>query len=156
MGSISLPALLRNWVSLAGLVLMASSIFAFVLLFFLDTIAYSSNPYVGILTFLVAPMFFFAGLALILFGAWRWRRKMAKANGGAAALRINIDFARARDRRALAFFVPASTGFLLITAMGSYHTYHFTESVEFCGESCHTVIKPELTTYLHNSTDSVK
>jgi hypothetical protein len=34
--------------------------------------------------------------------------------------------------------------------MGSYHTYHFTESVEFCGEACHTVMKPELTSYLHS------
>jgi nitrate/TMAO reductase-like tetraheme cytochrome c subunit len=105
---------------------------------------------VGILTFLVAPAFFFAGAVLILLGAWRWRRKMAKANGGAAALRINVDFSRARDRKRLAFFVPASAGFLLITAIGSYHTYHFTESVEFCGQSCHTVMKPELTTYLHS------
>ena len=111
---------------------------------------HSSNPYVGILTFLVAPAFFFAGLMVLLFGAWRWRRKLAKANGSAGALRINIDLSRAHDRRVLAFFVPASAGFLLLTAMGSYHTYHFTESVQFCGESCHTVMKPELTTYLHS------
>ena len=51
------PSVFRNWVSFAGLVLMASSIFAFLLLFFLDAVVYSSNPYVGILTFLVAPMF---------------------------------------------------------------------------------------------------
>jgi len=145
-----LPSLFHNWLSLAGLVLMASSIFAFVLLFFLDAIAHSSNPYVGILTFLVAPAFFFAGTALLLFGAWRWRRKMIKANGGASALRINIDLSRAHDRKLLAFFIPASAGFLLITAIGSYHTYHFTESVQFCGESCHTVMKPELISYLHS------
>ncbi len=149
-GPARLPSLFRNWVSLAGMVLMASSIFAFLLLFFLDTMAYSSNPYVGILTFFVAPAFFFAGLIVFLFGAWRWRRKMAKANGGAGALRINIDFSRPHDRRVLAFFVPASAGFLLLTAMGSYHTYHFTESVQFCGESCHTVMKPELISYLHS------
>ncbi|MGD1084355.1 MAG: NapC/NirT family cytochrome c [Verrucomicrobiota bacterium] len=149
-GSSSLLSLFRNWVSLAGLVLMASSVFAFVLLFFLDTIAHTSNPYVGILTFLVAPAFFFAGLMLILFWAWRWRRKMAKANGGAAGLRIDVDFSRARDRKLLSFFIPASVGFLLITAIVSYHTYQFTESVQFCGESCHTVMKPELTTYLHS------
>jgi len=142
-------SLFRNWISLAGLVLMASSIFAFVLLFFLDMMAYASNPYVGILTFLVAPAFFFAGLLLLLFGAWRWRRKRAKA-GAPGALRINIDLSRARDRRALALFVSASVCFLLLTAMGSYNTYHFTESVEFCGESCHTVMKPELTSYLHS------
>jgi len=143
-------ALLHNWVSLAGMVLMASSIFAFILLFFLDMLAFSSNPYVGILTFLVAPAFFFAGLILLLFGVWRWRRKMAKANGGAGSLKINIDFSRVRDRKLMAFFIPASACFLLITAMGSYHTYHFTESVQFCGESCHTVMQPELVSYLHS------
>jgi nitrate/TMAO reductase-like tetraheme cytochrome c subunit len=149
-GSVRPPSLFRNWLSMAGLVLMASSIFAFVLLFFLDMMAYASNPYVGILTFLVAPAFFFAGLALFLFGAWRARRKKARAGGAPDALRINIDLSRGRDRRVLALFLPASACFLLLTAMGSYHTYHFTESVEFCGETCHTVMKPELTSYQHS------
>jgi nitrate/TMAO reductase-like tetraheme cytochrome c subunit len=144
------PSIFRNWVSLAGLVLMASSIFAFLLLFFLDAVVYSANPYVGILTFLVAPMFLAAGLVIFLFGAWRWRRRLVKEGGRAHALHIDVDLSRPHDRRLLAFFIPASAGFLLLTAMGSYHTYHFTESVEFCGEACHTVMKPELTTYLHS------
>jgi len=122
-GSTGPLSLFRNWVSLAGLVLMASSIFAFLLLFFLDTLAYASNPYVGILTFLVAPAFFFAGLMILLFGAWRWRRRLAKIGGGAGPLRINVDLSRPHDRRVLAFFIPASVGFLLLTAMGSYHTF---------------------------------
>jgi nitrate/TMAO reductase-like tetraheme cytochrome c subunit len=149
-GSARLPSLFRNWVSLAGLVLMASSIFAFLLLFFLDAVVYSSNPYVGILTFLVAPAFMAAGIAIFFFGAWRWRRRQAKANGSAPSLNINVDLSRPHDRRLLAFFVPASVGFLLLTAMGSYHTYHFTESVEFCGEACHTVMQPELVSYRHS------
>ena len=148
-GPARLPPIIRNWISLAGLVLMASSIFAFILLFFLDTMAFASNPYVGILTFLVAPAFFFAGLLVLLFGSWRWRRARAKA-GVLGALRINIDLSRAHHRRVLAVFVPASACFLLLTAIGSYHTYHFTESVEFCGEACHTPMKPELTSYLHS------
>src|ERR1035441_6658963 len=122
-GSVRPTSLFRNWVSLAGLVLMASSVFAFLLLFFLDAVIYSSNPYVGILTFLVAPMFLVAGFVIFLFGAWRWRRRLAKANGSAPSLSINVDLSRAHDRRKLAFFVPASVGFLLLTAMGSYHTY---------------------------------
>jgi len=149
-GSVRPPSLFRNWVSLAGLVLMASSVFAFLLLFFLDAVVYSSNPYVGILTFLVAPAFLVAGIVIFLFGAWRWRRRLAKTNGSAPSLYINVDLSRAHDRRVLAFFIPASAGFLLLTAMGSYHTYHFTESVEFCGEACHTVMKPELTSYRHS------
>ena len=39
--------------------------------------------------------------------------------------------------------------FLLISALGSYQTYHFTESVNFCGQACHGVMKPEYVTYLH-------
>ena len=129
---------------------MASSVFAFLLLFFLDAVVYASNPYVGILTFLVAPAFLVAGFVIFIFGAWRWRRHLIKANGTAPSLNINVDLSRAHDRRVLAFFVPASAGFLLLTAMGSYHTYHFTESVEFCGEACHGVMKPEFTSYLHS------
>ena len=121
------PSLFRNWVSLAGLVLMASSIFAFLLLFFLDAIVFQSNPYVGILTFLVAPAFLVAGLVIFLFGAWRWRRRLAKASGSAPALSINVDLSRPHDRRLLAFFIPASVGFLVLTAMGSLHTYNLTE-----------------------------
>lgn len=143
-------AIIRNWVSLSGLVLMASSIFAFLLLLFFDAIAHTSNPYIGILTFLVAPAFLFGGLVLFIFGAWRWRRILAQTNGQATALHIDIDFSRPHDRRLLTFFIPATAGFLLMTAMGSYHTYEFTESVQFCGESCHTVMQPELTTYLHS------
>ena len=39
--------------------------------------------------------------------------------------------------------------FLLISALGSYQTYHFTESVNFCGQACHGVMKPEYVTYLN-------
>jgi hypothetical protein len=37
--------------------------------------------------------------------------------------------------------------FLMLSALGSYRTYHFTESVQFCGMTCHEVMKPEHTTY---------
>jgi len=129
---------------------MASSIFAFLLLLFFDAIAHSGNPYIGILTFLVAPAFFFAGAMLIIFGAWRWHRAKAKQKGEMHPLRIDIDLSRVQDRRLLTFFVPAAAGFLLITAMGSYHTFEYTESVNFCGETCHTVMQPEFITYTHS------
>ena len=75
------PSIFRNWVSMAGAVLMAASAFAFVLLFFMDAFAHVSNPYVGILTYLVSPAFFLGGLVLFLLGAWWRRRKLAKGKG---------------------------------------------------------------------------
>jgi nitrate/TMAO reductase-like tetraheme cytochrome c subunit len=37
--------------------------------------------------------------------------------------------------------------FLLLTAMASYQSYHFTDSTTFCGKACHTVMKPEMVAY---------
>lgn len=140
-------SLLRNWISLAGLVTMAASLFAFFLLFAIDLFEKSANPYVGILTYLVAPAFLVLGLCLTVLGMVWERRQLAKATGTVPAMVINLS--RPRDRRTLGIFVGASTLFLLLTALGSYQTYHFTESTVFCGEACHTVMKPELVTYKH-------
>jgi nitrate/TMAO reductase-like tetraheme cytochrome c subunit len=136
---------IRNWVSLAGLVLMLASLFAFLLLFLIDTIAGSSNPYIGILTYLVAPSFTTIGLALTFIGIILQRRRLLKTHG--KPIGLIIDFSRPRHQRLLALFGAASVTFLFITAVGSYHSYQFTESVTFCGQACHTVMEPEMVTY---------
>ena len=136
----------RNWLALSGLVLTVASTFSFLLLFVLDSFAHFSNPYIGILTYMVAPGFGVTGVCLMAFGIWRWRRRRAKVG---AQLAVRIDLSRVRDRRVLGMFIGCSVVFLLISAIGSYQTYHYTESVQFCGEACHGVMKPELTTY-HN------
>jgi nitrate/TMAO reductase-like tetraheme cytochrome c subunit len=60
-----------------------------------------------------------------------------------------VDLSRPRDRKRMAVFILGSLIFLLLSAIGSYHTYHFSESTQFCGQVCHTVMKPELVTYQH-------
>jgi nitrate/TMAO reductase-like tetraheme cytochrome c subunit len=137
----------RNWLSLTGLVVVVGSIFSFFLLLLLDTLAHYSNPYVGILTYLVAPGFLVIGLTLGLLGALLRRRQVVKTSGPLPPIRI--DLTRPRDRRLLGFFLVGSVIFLMISALGSYQTYHFTESVSFCGEACHGVMKPEHVTYLN-------
>ena len=49
----------------------------------------------------------------------------------------------------LVTFIAGSVAFLLLSAIGSYNAFNFTESVTFCGETCHKVMKPELTTHDH-------
>jgi nitrate/TMAO reductase-like tetraheme cytochrome c subunit len=141
------PSLLRNWLSLTGLVIVIGSLFSFFLLFLLDAMATFSNPYVGILTYIVTPAFTMMGLVLTIIGALRERRQLHGARG--LMPMVVIDLTRPRDRRVLGFFIGGSLIFLLLSAMGSYHTYHFTESVQFCGQTCHTVMQPELVTYQH-------
>ena len=138
----------RNWLSLTGLVVVVGSLFSFFLLLLLDALAHFANPYVGILTYLVAPAFLVMGLLLALLGAFLRHRRILKTSGPLPPLRI--DLTRPRDRRLLGFFLAGSVLFLLISALGSYQTYHFTESVQFCGQACHGVMKPEYITYLHS------
>lgn len=137
----------HNWISLAGVVLAASSLFAFLLLFALDLMRRDSgNPYLGILCYVVAPGFLFLGAAVFLFGAWHQRRRLARTQE-AHPPRLTIDLSRPRDRRVLLWFSFGTVSFLLLTAVGSYQTYVYTESNQFCGEVCHTVMGPEYTAY---------
>lgn len=137
----------RNWLSLAGIMLAMGSLFCFVLLFFLDSLSHFANPYIGVLTYLVTPSFLFIGVAMSVVGIL-WRRRRVKKTHGVVP-QFQIDLGRQRDRRFLGVFLGASAVFLLVSALLSYQTYHYTESVQFCGQACHTVMKPELVTYSH-------
>src|SRR5438270_2287236 len=133
----------RNWTSWIGLLLAASAVFAFLFLFAVDLLATRPNPYVGILAYLVAPGFFFLGCFLAVVGALLQRRRERSALHLDREIHIRIDLSRPRDRRILALFAAGSITFLFVTALGSYETYHYTESVQFCGQACHVPMKPE-------------
>lgn len=137
----------QNWVSLTGLITVAASLFAFVFLSIVDLVA-GTNPYVGILTYLVTPMFSTLGVCLIVLG-FLLRRRQVRA-GSAAPTRLAIDLGRTRDRKLLGWFAGGSAVFLLVSALGSYQSYHFTESTTFCGQACHTIMEPEFVTYQHS------
>jgi nitrate/TMAO reductase-like tetraheme cytochrome c subunit len=131
------------------MVLAAGALFAFLLLLAIDQFAGHRNPYVGILAYVVSPLFFILGIFLTFLGAlirWRTRRRAVQA---AEPLAIKIDLSRPRDRRILAIFAACSVGFLFVTALGSYQTYQYTESVHFCGQTCHLPMEPEFVASQH-------
>jgi nitrate/TMAO reductase-like tetraheme cytochrome c subunit len=143
--------LLRNWLSWAGLVLGASALFAFLLLLVIDQVAGHRNPYVGILAYVAAPLFFISGSALALFGALlQWRRER-HALVREEPLAIKIDLSRPRDRKILFIFAAAGVVMLFVTAVGSYETYQLTESVQFCGKACHLPMEPEYVASQHSA-----
>ena len=141
----------HNWVSWAGFVLAGSALFAFLLLFAIDFLAGDRNPYIGILAYLVAPAFFGIGVLLMGVGAWLHRRAERRAVRHAKPHVFKIDFSQRRDRRILAFFALGSVGFLFLTALGSYETYHYMETVEFCGKRCHVPMEPQFVAAQHTA-----
>ena len=143
---------IRNWLSFSGGVLAISSFFAFLFLFTIDLFAHNGNPYMGILAYVIAPTFLFLGLGMIGAGIW-WQRRQQRRTGVTVGPvgRLSVDLSRPADRKKLRLFVVASVIFLLCTAIGSYQSYHVSESVEFCGQACHTPMKPEFTAYQFSS-----
>ena len=140
----------RNWLSLAGLVILVGSLFAFALLLVMDLITPHSNPYLGILIYVVAPGFFILGAFFMVLGALVDRSHLKKKSPTALPHVLHIDLSRPRDRRILGAFIVGAVLFLLLTAIGSNRTYHYSESNRFCGETYHTPMKPEYTAYLHS------
>jgi hypothetical protein len=141
----SVQLLWRNWISWAGMVLSGAAIFAFLFLFVIDQLG-TGNAYVGILTWVVAPGFFFSGLALFLFGGW-WENRHRRNRPAGSLPRVTIDLSNAPTRWRLLYFSVGAGAFLMLTAIGSYETYHVTETGAFCGLVCHTTMEPEYVTY---------
>jgi hypothetical protein len=137
----------NNWISATGAVGALSALFAFFLLFALDATAAESSPYLGILTFIIAPFFLILGLCLMFLGWLVDRWYLSKLGERSSFLQFSLDFSRPRERKKFVIFIAGGTGFLFLSALGSYKTYHFTESNTFCGEICHTIMEPEYVTY---------
>jgi hypothetical protein len=141
------PGLFQNWLSLLGFIVAAGSFFAVICLISIDFFSRFSNPYMGILTYFVAPIFLFIGILLVVAGIVLERRRLRQRKDMFAGLFPIIDLNRPLHRKVLGSFVGFASVFFLVTAILSYRSYHFTESVQFCGQTCHTVMKPEFTAY---------
>lgn len=136
----------NNWISAIGAVIAVGSLFSFALLTWMDLTGSNKNPYLGIFTYLVAPGFLIAGLAMIFFGAWAQRRWLEK-HGETMPDKWRLNFSDPVARRRLIMFGVAGVGFLLLSAFGSYQTFHYAESNQFCGQVCHQAMNPEFQTY---------
>ena len=136
----------NNWISAIGAILAVGALFSFALLVWIDFTQGDKNPYLGIFTYIVAPGFLITGLALVLLGAWAQRR-WAQKHAATQPDRWRLSFSDRRQRRRLVFLGIGAVSFLLLSAFGSYQTYHYSESVQFCGQVCHSAMNPEFVTY---------
>lgn len=69
--------LIRSPISVAGMVLTTISAVLFLVVWLADLFGLHTNPYIGIVFFLILPALFLIGLGLIPLGAWRERRRRA-------------------------------------------------------------------------------
>ncbi len=142
-----LRMLLQNPISQAGTALALVSLGNIFLFSLITFIAARPKPYVGILAFMISPAFLICGFALMAVGAWRERRRRASQKEGEVLLYPRIDLNDPGQRSAVMSFGAFVLVFLMLSGAGSYKAYEFTDSVQFCGQTCHTVMHPEFTAY---------
>ncbi len=140
------PTALANPISYIGALMAIVSFVILVTLILTHIYLAPANPYVGVVTYLVFPIFLVIGLLLIPIGMI-WDRVRLKRRGEITTALPVIDFNLTRHRNAFLTFVVGTTLFVTISAIVSYHAYEFTESTTFCGKLCHQVMKPEYTAY---------
>ena len=146
---LKLPESSKNWISLIGATISAVAMLMIVFLLTVSLAFNQGGSYLGLIIYIVLPAFLIAGLILIPIGMIR-KRKQLNAQG----IKENIsrplpfvDLNLPEHRNATFIFIIGTAIFLFISAIGSYETFHYTESVSFCGETCHTVMIPEFTAY---------
>lgn len=137
----------QNRLSQAGVVVTTATGISMVFLWVIELLRGGhGHPYSGIILFLILPGLFVAGLLLIPAGYFlqRWRDKKA---GRAVEPPPPVDFGSPKVRRVATFVVAATLLNATIVGFASYKGLEVMDSVEFCGEACHTVMAPELAAY---------
>ena len=141
------PGLIQNYVSFVGGVIMFTALACIILLFVIDLTQENENPYFGIVTYVLLPSVLIFGILVVIIGMIRERRRRRLSPESELSRYPKIDFNDARQRRIASILLIGSFLFVSMSAFGSYKAFHYTESVEFCGQTCHTVMKPEFTAF---------
>ena len=149
-----LSSITHNGISLIGTALAIASLVLIVSLFVMEQLGFEGGPYIGILTYLILPVLFVTGLVLIPVGAVLYRRSLRRMPGGEGTPLLPVfDLNNTKTRRWMMIFLGATMLNIVIIAGATYKGVEVMESVEFCGQACHSVMEPEYTAY-HRSSHS--
>jgi hypothetical protein len=136
----------NNWISQTGVVAVTSATVLWVLMLPSTLRGNVSNPYFGIVLYLVLPAVFIGGLLTIPLGIWL-RRRRERATGTTPSIFPPLTFRNPGLRRLVLFVVLTSFVNVVIAGQLTYSAVSYMDSVSFCGQTCHTVMQPEFTAY---------
>lgn len=146
-----MPKSFYSWTTAIGAALASVSLFLIVFLFILSWLLGEGGGYSGLFIFMVLPGFLIIGLLMIPIGIYRKLKREKRDKVKRKYKYPVVDFNQPNQRKIVFIFSFSTVVFLLLTAVGGYEAFHLTESNEFCGKLCHSVMEPEYVAYQHSS-----
>jgi len=140
---------------MAGAAIAAASFATILFLTVVDILQSNPTPYIGIISYVVLPVPLLIGLLTIPVGVWRERRRI-RSGMPASRTTFTLNLNDQSQRHALSVFAGGTIILFLFTAYGSYRAFEWTESVEFCGATCHEPMEPEYAAYQNSPHARVK
>jgi hypothetical protein len=132
--------LTQHWLSLLGCALLATAIISWLFVLPLQIRGHVSNPYIGIIIFLVLPVIFFVGLIVVPIGVYISKHQIREGLSQPV-------FDRHTALRRIAWFLGITTILnILVGTQLTYRAVTYMETPQFCGASCHSMA-PELAAY---------
>ncbi|MEW6509627.1 MAG: NapC/NirT family cytochrome c [Bacteroidota bacterium] len=144
-----LPNSFYNPLTLVGAAIAAVSFGLVLFLILLESLAETPKPYMGIIAFVILPAILLIGVAIAVAGVWREHRR-ARAGKPVEHHLPQVDLNNPKHRKAFTLIAVGTILLLLFSAFGSFKAYEHTDSDQFCGETCHTVMEPEYTAYQYS------
>ena len=145
--------LANNGITIAGFALTTISglmILSFLIVNLLGGL--HENPYIGMFAFGLLPAMFVLGLLLMPLGMLLRQRRLARLGATVAELDAypTLDFNDPRLRRVATIVLFLTAANLVILGSTSFLAVEHSETVVFCGETCHSVMQPEYTAYANS------
>ena len=139
------PKAIFNFLSFIGIMLSLLAVMGEVFLFLMSVFSGDALDYQGVVIMLLLIVIM-VGLILVIvgYGLEKKRRKSGHAPSLSGQTFLQ------HPMLTILFSTGLVAAVAIVMGTGSYQMYHVTESVEFCGQLCHSVMNPEWVTY-HNS-----
>ncbi len=137
----------RNPLTLFGGWLTTVSALLFLGVFFADLFGLHTNPYIGIVFFLLLPGAFVLGLVLIPLGIYVARRRERLGKPSMEVTWPIIDLNRPHTRNVAGLLVFLTFVNIIVISLAAFRGVDYMDSPQFCGQVCHTVMQPEFTAY---------
>ncbi|MGK5094826.1 NapC/NirT family cytochrome c [Deltaproteobacteria bacterium TL4] len=139
------PKTVYNLVSIVGAAIAIFGTVGEVFFFAMELMSSQTPAYQG-LVYVLLLVLIVVGLGTFF---WGYRREKKRRQSGLGP-GISAKFIAENTLLIFLFGIGLIAALTIVVGMGSYKVYHMTESNEFCGQTCHSVMNPEYVTY-HSS-----